>query len=66
MNKTTKILKSIEAKEKGIKEALDKATVGDISKEGKAEMIKEVESMINKLENWKTALQKDKSIKKAS
>jgi len=66
MNKTTKILKSIEAKEKGIKEALDNATVGDISKEGKAEMIKEVESMINKLEDWKTDLQKDKSIKKAS
>ena len=64
MSKTKQLLESIEAKEKVIKKALDKAT--DLSKEGKIEMIGEIESMINKLENWKATLQEDIPTKKAS
>ena len=66
MSKAKQILKSIEAKEKAIKEALDTSSSGDISKEGKEEMISEVENMISKLENWKASLQDDMVTKKAS
>ena len=66
MSKTNQLLKSIETKEKAIKETLDKATASAISKEGKTEMIEEIESMISKLENWKASLQEDIPTKKAS
>lgn len=66
MNKTNQLLKNIETKEKAIKETLDNATVSDISKEGKTEMIEEIENMISKLENWKTRLQEEIPTKKAS
>ena len=66
MSKNKKLLKSIETKEKAIKEALDNVTASDFSKEGKEEMIEEVGSMINKLEGWKVTLRDDALTKKAS
>lgn len=66
MSKTRQVLKSIVAKEKAIKEVLDKASLEDFSKEGKEKMIQEVENMIAKLETWKESLQEDVATKKAS
>jgi len=66
MSKTKQLLKSMAAKEKAIKEALDNASPGDFSEEGKKEMIQEVENMIAKLESWKDSLQEDIATKKAS
>ena len=51
-----KILSSIEAKEADLQKTLERLKPSDLSESGRTELIERVESMIDKMENWKGSL----------